>query len=150
MGRTTLHSMLWVKSFHIVFVASWFAGLFYLPRIFVNLAMVDPQSGAERARLLLMADKLLRFSTLLAVPAVGLGLWLWWGYGIGRGPGNGWMAAKFCVVALALGYHHGCGVILKQFEANTVSRGHVWFRWFNEIPVLMLVAAVILVVVKPF
>ena len=75
--------MLWVKSFHIVFVASWFAGLFYLPRIFVNLAMVPAGSVAERERLLLMAKKLLRFTTLLAVPAVALGLWLWLGYGIG-------------------------------------------------------------------
>ena len=81
--------MLWVKSFHIVFVASWFAGLFYLPRIFVNLAMVPPESVAERERLLLMARKLLRFTTLLAVPALGLGLWLWLGYGIGRGAGQG-------------------------------------------------------------
>src|SRR5215213_9963129 len=78
-------SMLWVKSLHIVFVASWFAGLFYLPRIFVNLAMVPAGSEAERQRLLLMARKLLRFTTLLAVPALGLGLWLWLGYGIGRG-----------------------------------------------------------------
>ena len=81
--------MLWVKSFHIVFVASWFAGLLYLPRIFVNLAMVPAESSAERDRLLLMATKLLRFTTLLMVPAVALGLWLWWGYGIGQGAG--WM-----------------------------------------------------------
>ena len=74
--------MLWVKSFHIVFIASWFAGLFYLPRIFVNLAMVPPQSIAERDRLLLMARKLMRFTTILAVPAIVLGLWLWLGYGI--------------------------------------------------------------------
>ena len=103
--------MLWVKSFHIVFVASWFAGLFFLPRIFVNLAMVAPQSLAERNRLLLMGRKLFRFTTLLAVPAVGLGLWLWLGYGIGRG-GQGWMHAKLVVVALVLGYHHACGVVL--------------------------------------
>jgi putative membrane protein len=142
--------MLWVKSFHIVFVASWFAGLFYLPRIYVNLAMVPAGSEAERARLLLMARKLMRFTTILAVPAVGLGLWLWLGYGIGSGPGNGWLHAKLGVVVLALGYHHACGVMLKKFEANAIARSHVWFRWFNEIPVLMLVAAVILVVVKPF
>ena len=142
--------MLWVKSFHIVFVASWFAGLFYLPRIYVNLAMVPAGSDAERARLLLMARKLLRFTTILAVPAVGLGLWLWLGYGIGSGPGNGWLHAKLGVVVLALGYHHACGVMLKKFETNAIARSHVWFRWFNEIPVLMLVAAVILVVVKPF
>ncbi len=141
--------MLWVKSFHIVFVASWFAGLFYLPRIFVNLAMVAPQSLAERNRLLLMGRKLFRFTTLLAVPAVGLGLWLWLGYGIGRG-GQGWLHAKLVVVALVLGYHHACGVLLKRFEAGATPHSHVWFRWFNEAPVVMLVVAVVLVVVKPF
>jgi putative membrane protein len=142
--------MLWVKSFHIVFVASWFAGLFYLPRIFVNLAMVPSESVAEQARLLLMARKLMRFTTLLAVPAVLLGLWLWLGYGIGWGPGNGWMHAKLLVVVLALGYHHACGVLLKRFEGGGPTRSHVWFRWFNEVPVLLLLTAVILVVVKPF
>ena len=143
--------MLWVKSFHIIFVASWFAGLFYLPRIFVNLAMVPPQSLAERERLLLMARKLMRFTTLLAVPAVALGLWLWLGYGIGlRGPGNGWMHAKLTVVLLVLGYHHACGVMLRKFVAGASQRSHVWFRWFNEVPVLLLTVAVVLVVVKPF
>lgn len=142
--------MLWIKSLHIVFVASWFAGLFYLPRIFVNLAQVPPQSIAERERLLLMARKLLRFTTILAVPALGLGLWLWLGYGIGRGPGNGWLHAKLAVVVLALGYQHGCGHLLRKFMAGENARGHVWYRWFNELPVFMLLAAVILVVVKPF
>ncbi|MDO8278355.1 MAG: CopD family protein, partial [Burkholderiaceae bacterium] len=96
--------MLWVKSLHIVFVASWFAGLFYLPRIFVNLAMVPPGSDAERARLLLMARKLMRFSTILAAPALAFGVWLWLGYGIGRGPGQGWLHAKLFVVLLVLVY----------------------------------------------
>lgn len=143
--------MLWIKSFHIVFVASWFAGLFYLPRIFVNLAMVPPGSSAERERLLLMARKLMRFTTLLAVPAVALGLWLWLGYGIGlHGPGNGWMHAKLTVVLLVLGYHHACGVQLRKIGAGASQRSHVWFRWFNEVPVLLLTVAVVLVVVKPF
>ena len=142
--------MLWVKAFHIVFVASWFAGLFYLPRIFVNLAMVAPGSVAERERLLLMARKLLRFTTLLSVPAIALGLWLWLGYGIGKGPGNGWLHAKLAVVVLAVGYHHACAVLLRKLVANTDQHSHRWFRWFNEIPVLLLTAAVILVVVKPF
>ncbi len=144
--------MLWIKAFHIVFVASWFAGLFYLPRIFVNLAMVSPGSSAERDRLLLMARKLLRFMNLLAVPALGLGivLWAYYGIGWGAGPGNGWMHAKLLVVLLALGYHHACGSLLRRFEANRNTRSHVWFRWFNEVPVLLLVAAVVLVVVKPF
>ena len=143
-------TMLWIKALHIVFVASWFAGLFYLPRIFVNLAMAPADSTAERARLLLMARKLLRFTTMLAIPAVALGLYLWLGYGIGRGPGNGWMHAKLAVVVLVIGYHHACSGLLKKFEANTMRRSHVWFRWFNEVPVLLLLAAVILVVVKPF
>ena len=142
--------MLWVKSFHIVFVASWFAGLFYLPRIFVNLAMVAPGSAAERDRLLLMARKLMRFTTLLAVPAVGLGIWLWAGYGIGWGPGNAWMHAKLALVLLALCYHHACGVMLRKLATGTSQRSHVWFRWFNEVPVLLLLAIVVLVVVKPF
>ena len=144
--------MLWVKAFHIVFVASWFAGLFYLPRIFVNLALVPPGSSAEQQRLLLMARKLLRFTTLLAVPALVLGLWLWlWlGYGVGRGPGNCWMHAKLLVVVLALGYHHACGSLLRKFERGANRRSHTWYRWFNEVPVLLLIAAVVLVVVKPF
>ena len=141
--------MLWVKSFHIVFVASWFAGLFYLPRLFVNLAMVPPDSNAERERLLLMARKLMRFTHILMVPAVALGLWLWAGYGIGWGPGNGWMHAKLAVVLLVLGYHHACSVLLKKFEAGHNRRSHVWYRWFNEFPVLILVAVVLLVVYKP-
>jgi len=144
--------MLWIKSLHIVFVASWFAGLFYLPRIFVNLAMVPAESMAERERLLLMARKLLRFATLIVAPALGFGIWLWWGYGIGLGYGDGygWMHAKLAVVALALGYHHACSVLLKKFLRGENRRSHVWYRWFNEIPVLLMLAAVILAVVKPF
>jgi putative membrane protein len=142
--------MLWIKSLHIVFIASWFAGLFYLPRILVNLAMTPPESVAERARLLLMARKLFRFTTLIAVPAVGLGAWLWAGYGIGWGPGNAWMHAKLGVVLLVIGYHHSCGVLLRRFEANRNTHSHVWYRWYNEAPVLLLLAAVLLVVLKPF
>ena len=143
--------MLWVKAFHIVFVASWFAGLFYLPRIFVNLAMVAPESVAERQRLLLMSRKLMRFTTVLAVPAVALGLWLWLGYGIGLvGIGNGWMYAKLAIVVLVIIYHHTCSVMLRRFDRGLNRRGHVWYRWFNEAPVILLVIAVVLVVVKPF
>ena len=139
--------MLWVKAFHIVFVASWFAGLFYLPRIFVNLAMVPDASVAERARLLLMARKLLRFTTMLAVPALVLGLWLWMGWGIGRGAA--WMHMKLLVVLLTIAYHFACARMLRGIERGTFGRSHTWFRWFNEAPVLLLLAAVILVVVKP-
>ena len=140
--------MLWVKALHIVFVASWFAGLFCLPRIFVNLALVPAGSEAERARLLLMARKLLRFTTLLAVPAVGLGMWLWLGWGIGRG--SPWMHAKLGVVVLTVAYHWVCIRILRGIESQSFVRSDIWLRWFNELPVLLMLAAVVLVVVKPF
>ena len=139
--------MLWVKAFHIVFVVSWVAGLFYLPRIFVNLAMVPPGSVAERERLLLMGRKLLRFTTLLAVPALGLGLWLWLGWWRGAG---GWLHAKLFVVLLVIGYHHSCAVLLRKLDAGTDRHSHRWFRIYNELPVLLLIAAVVLAAVKPF
>ncbi|PVY81745.1 putative membrane protein [Cupriavidus alkaliphilus] len=140
--------MLWIKALHIVFVVSWFAGLFYLPRIFVNLAMET--DAASTQRLLLMARKLFRFMTMLAVPALVFGLWLYLGYGIGRGAGQGWMHAKLALVLVLIGYHHGCGVLLRKFEAGRNARSHKFYRWFNELPVLVLLAVVILVVVKPF
>lgn len=142
--------MLWVKAFHIVFIASWFAGLFYLPRIFVNLVQVPQDSTAERERLLLMAGRLLRFMTMLSVPALLLGLWLWLGYGIGKGPGNGWLHAKLLLVLLVLGYHHACASMLRKFREGTNRRSEKWLRWFNELPVLLLLVIVVLVVVKPF
>ncbi len=142
------NSYLWVKAFHIVFVASWFAGLFYLPRLFVNLAMVSPDSHAERERLLLMARKLYRFSGLLMLPALALGLWLWLGFGVGRGAG--WMHAKLLLVVGVLGYHHMCRSILRSFEQSANRRSHRWFRVFNEVSVLLFAATVVLVVVKPF
>jgi len=84
------------------------------------------------------------------VPAVLLGLWLYLGYGIGRGAGNGWMHAKLAVVVLVIGYHHACGSLLRKFEAGRNTRSHVFYRWFNEVPVVLLLAATIFVVVKPF
>jgi protoporphyrinogen IX oxidase len=142
--------MLWIKALHIVFIASWFAGLFYLPRIFVNLALVSPGSIAERERLISMARKLYRFTTILAMPALVFGLLLWLYYGIGKGPGNAWMHAKLAIVLLVVGYHHSCGSLLKKFEKNVPPRSHVWYRWYNEVPVILLLIAVMLVVVKPF
>jgi len=139
--------MLWIKAFHIVFVASWFAGLFYLPRIFVNLAMVPADSQAERERLLLMARKLLRFMTMIAVLALGLGLWLWLGWWRGAG---GWLHAKLFFVLLVIGYHHACAVLLRKIANGTDRHSHVWYRWFNEVPVVAMVIIVVLVVVKPF
>ena len=138
--------MLWIKAFHIVFVVSWFAGLFYLPRIFVNLAMVPADSKAERERLLLMAGKLYRFITPIGALAVGLGLWLWFGFGFA----GGWLHAKTALVIGLVAYHFWCGRLLAGVAAGSSTKTHVWFRFFNEMPVLALTGICILAVVKPF
>jgi len=135
---------LWIKALHIVFIASWFAGLFYLPRIFVNLAQETNPAALERLQG--MARRLYRFTTILMVPALLLGLWL----AMMIGMKHGWLHAKLLLVILAIGYHHACGSILKKFERGVNTRSHTWFRWFNEVPVVLLLAIVILATVKPF
>jgi putative membrane protein len=141
---------LWVKTLHIIFIASWFAGLFYQPRILVNLAMVAPDSHAERERLLLMARKLQRFATILMVIALASGLWLWLGYPLWRGPGNGWLHAKLTLVLGVIGFHVMNARLLRSFERAANRRSHVWFRVYNEISVLLFATIVALVVLKPF
>jgi len=138
--------MLWLKAFHIFFVISWFAGLFYLPRIFVNHAMTEEQ--AVRERLKLMERKLYRFVTPIGILAVATGLWLWLGHrDIFVG---GWIHAKLTLVAGLAAYHFYCGHLVKVFAEDRNIKNHVWFRFFNEVPVFVLLAIVILVVVKPF
>ena len=144
-------SVLWVKAFHIVFVSSWFAGLLYLPRIFVNLVSVPADSHAERERLLVMARKLYRFSSLLMVVAIALGLVLWWQLrDVFKGPGHHWLYAKLVLVVGAIGYHHACRSLLRRFEEFANEKSERWFRIFNETAVLLFALIVILVVVKPF
>jgi putative membrane protein len=144
-------SVLWVKAFHIVFVSAWFAGLFYLPRIFVNLASVPADSHAERERLLVMARRLYRFASLLMVVAIGLGLLLWWQlFAVLKGPGNYWLHAKLALVVGVIGYHHVCRSLLRRFEEFANEKSERWFRVFNEMSVLLFTLIVILVVVKPF
>lgn len=138
--------MLWVKTFHLLFVISWFAGLFYLPRIYVNLAQT--RDTAVSRCLLGMARRLYRFTTILAVLAIGFGLWLFLGYGLGRG--QGWMHAKLGLVVVLVGYHWACGYFLELFERDGNSHSHRFYRWFNEIPVMLLLAILVLVVVRPF
>jgi putative membrane protein len=138
--------MLWVKALHIVFVITWFAGLFYLPRLFVYHAMAE--DGASRERFKIMERKLYRgIMTPSALLAVGLGLWLWLGWFRGTG---GWLHAKIGLVVLLIAYHLWCGALLRAFAADRNRRSHVWFRWFNEVPVVILFATVLLVVLKPF
>ena len=143
-------TFLWVKALHIVFISSWFAGLFYLPRLFVNLASVPADSHAERERLLMMARKLYRFSSLLMVGAIALGLLLWLGYGVGKGPHNYWLHAKLLLVIVAVGYHHACRSLLRRFEEFANVKSERLFRVFNESAVVLFTAIVVLVVVKPF
>lgn len=139
--------MLWIKSLHIAFVVSWFAGLFYLPRLFVNHAMVEDKATADR--LLMMERKLYRFMTPLGALALVFGFWLWFGYGDRLAIG-GWLHAKLVLVLLLVAYHLYCGKLLRDFGAGRNTRSHMWFRWFNEMPVLILFAVVFLAVLKPF
>ena len=138
--------MLTLKAFHIILVVSWFAGLFYLPRIYVNQAAVTDTQSAEYQRLLGMARRLYKFVTPIGLGAVVLGLWLWFGYGFA----GGWLHAKTLLVVFLLGYHFYCGHLYRQFAAGKNIHSHVWYRWFNEIPVLMLTVITLLVVLKPF
>jgi len=136
----------WVKALHLVFVSSWFAGLFYLPRIFVNLAQVPSDSHAERERLLLMARRLYRFASLLMVVALVLGATL-----VAMAPAlfhtGYWLHAKLLLVIVAIGYHHMCRSLLRSFEKLENRRRERWFRVFNEMSVLLFAAIVVLVVV---
>ena len=137
--------MLWVKSLHIVFMVAWFAGLFYLPRLFVYHALSDDRVSQER--FVTMERKLYyAIMTPAALFTVVLGLWLWLGFGIG----GGWLHAKLALVALLIAYHIYCGKLAADFRAGRNRHGHVFYRWFNELPVVLLTAIVILVVVKPF
>ncbi len=141
--------MLWIKSLHIIFVTSWFAGLFYLPRLFVNHAMVLDQKNPNHAaseQLKLMERKLYRFMFPLATLALAFGFWLWLGYGFT----GGWLHAKLTLVVLLIAYHWYCGRLVKSFSQDQNTRSHIWYRWFNEIPILILTLTAILVVVKPF
>ncbi|MDN5842659.1 MAG: CopD family protein [Alcaligenaceae bacterium] len=138
--------MLWIKAFHILFVIAWFAGLFYLPRIFVNLAQAT--QADSQAVLLGMAQRLYRFMTPLGILAVALGLWLYLGYGLGRG--QAWMHVKLCGVVGLIVFDLLCRRHLRQFEAGLNTRSHRYYRWFNEVPVLLLALILIMVVVKPF
>jgi putative membrane protein len=136
--------MLWLKAFHIIVVVSWFAGLFYLPRIFVNHAMAT--EPAEIARLKLMEHKLYRFVTPISWLVLASGLGLWFGFGFA----GGWLYTKVALVLFLFAYHGYCGKLVKMFAADQNTRSHIFYRWFNEVPVLLLIAVVILVTVKPY
>ena len=137
--------MLWIKAFHIIFVVTWFAGLFYLPRLFVYHAMTGDVPGRERFKIM---ERKLYFGIMApgAVLTIASGLGLWLGYGIT----GGWLHAKLALVAILIAYHLWCGALIMDFKHDRNIRSHVWYRWFNEFPTVLLIAAVILAVVKPF
>ena len=136
--------MLWVKALHIVFVVTWFAGLFYLPRLFVYHAMAEDRASLDRFALM---ERKLYWGIMApgAVLALATGIWLWLGWGFS----GGWLFAKIALVLLLVAYHLWCGKLMLDLRAGRSTRSHRWFRWFNELPVLVLFAVVILVVVKP-
>jgi putative membrane protein len=137
--------MLWIKALHIVFMVTWFAGLFYLPRLFVYHAMAEDTAGRDRFKLM---ERKLYYGIMTpgAVLTIVFGTWLWLGYGIT----GAWLHAKLVLVAVLIAYHFWCGKLLSDFRQDRNTRSHVWFRWFNEFPVVILLAVVILAVVKPF
>ena len=136
--------MLWIKAFHVIAMVTWFAGLFYLPRLFVYHAMSSDQTSIERFKI--MERKLFYgIMTPSGVLTVMLGLWLWLGYGIG----GAWMHIKFALVLILIAYHIYCGKLLLDFKYDRNTRSHIFYRWFNEFPVLLMIAIIILVIVKP-
>lgn len=137
--------MLLVKSLHIIFMVTWMAGLFYLPRLFVYHAQAEDPISLERFKV--MERKVFwGIATPGGVLTVAFGLWLWLGWFQGAGL---WLQAKLALVVVLVAYHVWCGKLMLDFRHGRNTHGHVWYRWFNEFPVLVLVGAVLLVVYKP-
>ena len=136
--------MLWIKALHVIFMVTWFAGLFYLPRLFVYHAMSTDKTSIDRFKI--MERKLFYgIMTPGGMLTVVFGLWLWLGYGVT----GGWMHIKFTLVLVLIAYHVYCGKLLNDFKTDRNTRSHVFYRWFNEFPVLLMIAIIILVIVKP-
>ena len=137
--------MLWIKALHIIFMVTWFAALFYLPRLFVYHAMSDDAVSIERFKIM---ERKLFFGIMTpgALFTIVFGTWLWLDYGFS----GGWLHAKLALVAVLVAYHGYCGKLLVDFKHDRNRHGHVFYRWLNEFPVILLFAVVILVVVKPF
>jgi putative membrane protein len=140
--------MLWVKALHLVAVVTWFAGLFYLPRLFVYHAMCEDEIGNERFKV--MERKLYRgITTPIMVVAVGLGLWMLYDYAWVVWSSMYWLKIKLAIAVPLIAYHFYCGHLVRVFREDRNRRSHVFYRWFNEAPVLALLSMIILVVVKP-
>ena len=140
--------MLWVKAFHTIFMVTWFAGLFYLPRLFVYHAMSSDNISNDRFKI--MERKLFYgIMTPGALITIILGFWMLFDYAWQTYSLTYWLDIKLALVAVLLIYHGWCWKLLQDFKHNRNTHSHVWYRWFNEFPVLLLIAIVILVIVKP-
>ena len=138
----------WIKTLHIVLVIAWFAGLFCLPRLYFTMAQAS--SRGSRAVLHAMAKRLLRFTTVVAVPAVLLGLWLFGVIGIGKGPNGGWVHAKVFFMLLAIAFHFACFILLVSFEGDKKGASATFCRRLVYIPIVLLTIIVTFAVLKPF
>ena len=139
--------MLWVKALHIIAMVTWFAGLFYLPRLFVYHAMTDADDKMGRERFRVMEKKLFIIMTIGGVLTAVFGVWL---MSAGTWMGSGWLHAKLTLVAILIAFHVYCWKLVRDFKQERNIRGHAFYRWLNEFPVLLLISVVILAVVKPF
>lgn len=137
--------MLWIKTFHLLFVMAWMAGLFYLPRILVHY-VEGRQANEDVKRLIIMGQKLFRFSSVMAVLALALGIWLWLGYGFN----GGWLHAKLGFVGLLLAYHGQSYRYIQQMARDETIRTSLFFRIYNELALFIVIPILILVIVKPF
>lgn len=134
--------MLWIKALHIFFMVSWFAGLFYLPRLYVHHAMTEDVATSNRLKI--MERKLFFFITPWAILTIATGIWLWLGYDIG----GTWLSIKIILVLLLVIYHIVCGYFMIDFRKDRNRRSDIFYRWFNELPVLLLLGIIFLVVTK--
>lgn len=137
--------MLWIKSLHIIAIICWMAAIFYMPRLFVYHAMSEDEVSRERFKI--MERKLLKgIMTPAMLASLVFGIWLWIGYGFS----GGWIHAKLLLVVGLMAFHMWCAAMIKKFARNEIPHGHVFFRWMNELPVVLLIGIVFLVVLKPF
>lgn len=139
---------MWLKAWHLIFMVTWFAGIFYLPRLFVYHAMTDDAAGNERFKI--MERKLYYFTMPWMLLTLLFGFWMLYDYAWAAYGSMLWLHIKLLLIAILVGYHFYCGYLVKVFASDRNHRTHVWYRWFNEIPVLILFAVVLLASLKPF
>ncbi|MCW8903426.1 CopD family protein [Sedimenticola sp.] len=139
---------MWLKAWHLVFMVTWFAGVFYLPRLFVYHAMTDDEAGNERFKV--MERKLYYFTTPWMILTLLFGFWMLYDYAWAAFGKMLWLHIKLLLIGILVAYHLYCGKLVREFAEDRNSHSHVWYRWFNEVPVVILFAVVLLAVLKPF